>query len=91
MSGHFDEEDEGDMAAVGRVMAEQRKERHAGWKQQNFDLIKASGITHKVTNNGLEPAVSLHVYSPALVEMNRYEPQGDVLHLIESQLVGVDW
>ena len=27
---------------------------------------------HKVTNNALEPAVSLHVYAPALVEMNAY-------------------
>ncbi|MCW2804691.1 MAG: putative cysteine dioxygenase [Propionibacteriaceae bacterium] len=46
---------------------------------------------HKVTNNGLEPAVSLHVYSPALVEMNRYEPRGARLERVESQLVGVNW
>ena len=46
---------------------------------------------HKVTNNALEPAVSLHVYSPALVEMNAYEVDGDVLLLAESQLVGRNW
>ncbi len=36
---------------------------------------------HKVTNNALEPAVSLHVYSPALVEMNNYVRDGDRLRL----------
>jgi predicted metal-dependent enzyme (double-stranded beta helix superfamily) len=46
---------------------------------------------HRVTNDALEPAVSLHVYSPALVEMNAYDPNGDELRLVKSQLVGVDW
>jgi len=46
---------------------------------------------HKVTNNDVEPAVSLHVYSPALIEMNQYAPRGDVLDLVTSQLVGVNW
>jgi hypothetical protein len=43
---------------------------------------------HKVINNAWEPAVSLHVYAPALVEMNAYEVvDGDSLQLTESQLV----
>jgi len=46
---------------------------------------------HRVTNHDVEAAVSLHVYSPALVEMNRYQPRGDVLDLVDSQLVGVNW
>ena len=47
---------------------------------------------HKVTNNALEPAVSLHVYGPALVEMNAYQVvDGDRLQLAESQLVGRNW
>jgi predicted metal-dependent enzyme (double-stranded beta helix superfamily) len=46
---------------------------------------------HKVTNLDLEPAVSLHVYSPALVEMNQYSPDGQVLHLTNSQLIGLNW
>ena len=46
---------------------------------------------HKVTNNALEPAVSLHVYAPALVEMNGYTATGDRLSLSESQLVGLNW
>jgi hypothetical protein len=46
---------------------------------------------HKVTNDALEPAVSLHVYGPALVEMNQYEPSGNMLELVSSRLVGVNW
>ena len=47
---------------------------------------------HKVTNNALEPAVSLHVYAPALVEMNAYQVvDGDRLRLSDSQLVGRNW
>jgi predicted metal-dependent enzyme (double-stranded beta helix superfamily) len=46
---------------------------------------------HKVTNNGLEPAVSIHVYSPALVEMNSYAEDGPQLWQTGSQLIGVNW
>jgi len=46
---------------------------------------------HQVTNLGIEPAVSLHVYSPALVEMTTYAEDGPKLWEISSQLVGVDW
>ncbi len=46
---------------------------------------------HKVTNTELEPAVSVHVYSPALVEMNAYARTGDRLRLTGSSLVGVNW
>lgn len=46
---------------------------------------------HQVTNLGTVPAVSVHVYTPALTVMNRYrlEPQG-LLHLAADQ-VGADW
>jgi predicted metal-dependent enzyme (double-stranded beta helix superfamily) len=46
---------------------------------------------HQVTNQGVEPAVSLHVYAPALVEMHQYEAHGNALHVTNSQLVGVNW
>jgi len=46
---------------------------------------------HRVTNLALEPAVSLHVYAPALVEMNQYEKHGQSLRLTRSELVGVNW
>jgi hypothetical protein len=46
---------------------------------------------HQVSNGGLEPAVSVHVYAPSLVEMQQYEVRGDLLHAATSQLVGVNW
>ena len=46
---------------------------------------------HKVTNSRLEPAVSVHVYSPALVEMNSYAEDGPRLWQTGSQLIGVNW
>jgi hypothetical protein len=46
---------------------------------------------HRVANDSISPAVSLHVYAPALVEMNRYEQVGGLLELADSQLVGVNW
>jgi hypothetical protein len=30
-------------------------------------------------------------YSPALVEMHQYEARGDLLHVVNSQLAGVNW
>jgi predicted metal-dependent enzyme (double-stranded beta helix superfamily) len=46
---------------------------------------------HQVTNTGDVPAVSVHVYAPALTVMNRYrlEPPG-LRHLAVEQ-AGVDW
>jgi predicted metal-dependent enzyme (double-stranded beta helix superfamily) len=46
---------------------------------------------HQVTNTSAVPAVSVHVYIPALTMMNRYqlEPQG-LRHLAVEQ-AGVDW
>ena len=46
---------------------------------------------HKVTNTGLEPAVSIHVYAPALTQMNGYVREGDRLRHVESRLAGVAW
>lgn len=46
---------------------------------------------HQVANLGLEPAVSLHVYSPALVRMNTYRTDGNQLRLASSQLAGLNW
>jgi Cysteine dioxygenase type I len=46
---------------------------------------------HEVANRGVEPAVSVHVYAPSLVEMHYYQARGDLLHVANSQLVGVNW
>ncbi len=46
---------------------------------------------HRVTNEGPEAAVSLHVYAPALVEMNEYAVDGDRLRLVAAQRAGQSW
>jgi predicted metal-dependent enzyme (double-stranded beta helix superfamily) len=46
---------------------------------------------HRVANDGLAPAISLHVYSPGLVEMNYYQARAGLLLLAESKLAGVNW
>lgn len=46
---------------------------------------------HQVTNTGPEPAVSLHVYSPALREMTRYRVVEGRLRITAVERAGVDW
>lgn len=46
------EDDEGDMAAIGRAIDTERKERHAGWKVENTALLEASGLDFRSTNSG---------------------------------------
>jgi predicted metal-dependent enzyme (double-stranded beta helix superfamily) len=46
---------------------------------------------HHVSNCGLEPAVSLHVYAPELHEMNHFRREADLLWLVDSKLAGVNW
>lgn len=47
------EDDESDMAAIGRAIDTERKDRHENWKQQNFDILAASGLKYRVVNDGL--------------------------------------
>ena len=46
---------------------------------------------HRVANLGAEPAVSLHVYAPALRSMTRYLMEGDALRVAEVARAGVAW
>ncbi|MEX5719619.1 cysteine dioxygenase [Geodermatophilus maliterrae] len=46
---------------------------------------------HRVTNRGTRPAVSVHVYTPGLSTMNRYELAGGSLRHLGSERAGVDW
>ena len=46
---------------------------------------------HQVTNDGAEPAVSVHVYTPALREMNTYEVRAGRLLRTGTERAGVDW
>ena len=46
---------------------------------------------HQVTNASSEPAVSLHVYGPALRQMTRYRVEDGRLHVTAVERAGVDW
>ena len=46
---------------------------------------------HHVSNEGPDPAVSLHVYSPRLTEMTTYALSGTSLRPVDLQQKGVDW
>jgi predicted metal-dependent enzyme (double-stranded beta helix superfamily) len=55
--------------------------------------VRAFGTKHihRVTNLALEPAISLHVYSPALTSMTRYEMVGGSLRMLAVEQAGADW
>ena len=46
---------------------------------------------HQVTNEDSEPAVSVHVYTPALLRMNTYSVVEGLLLHTGSERAGVDW
>ncbi|HTY72107.1 MAG TPA: cysteine dioxygenase family protein [Actinomycetes bacterium] len=46
---------------------------------------------HRVTNTGTEPAVSVHVYSPAIATMTTYSVVGTSLATLGIERAGVDW
>ena len=60
---------------------------HRPGSQRTF----GSSYLHKVTNNDVEPAVSLHLYSPALTQMNEYVEVDGLLEAVYLQRVGQHW
>jgi predicted metal-dependent enzyme (double-stranded beta helix superfamily) len=46
---------------------------------------------HRVANTGVIPAISLHVYTPALVSMTRYRINDGRLLVAEVQRAGANW
>ncbi len=46
---------------------------------------------HRVVNLGTEPAVSVHVYAPAITSMTRYRLDPDGLRMVGVQSAGEDW
>ncbi|WP_270889762.1 cysteine dioxygenase [Pedococcus sp. 5OH_020] len=46
---------------------------------------------HNVTNLGERPALSVHVYSPALRGMTRYAVAGDTLEAVGVERAGEQW
>ncbi len=52
----------------------------------------ATGYVHEVANAGVENAVSLHVYGPALTSMTRYALDREgLLRETADERVGADW
>ena len=46
---------------------------------------------HQVTNTGGIPAVSVHIYTPGLTVMNRYQLEPSELSHVAVEQAGVDW
>ncbi len=46
---------------------------------------------HSVVNDGALPAISLHVYAPALTSMTRYEMVNGTLRALTTERAGADW
>ncbi len=46
---------------------------------------------HRVTNHGARPAISVHVYAPALTAMTRYRLHEGKLVVESMTRAGVDW
>ena len=46
---------------------------------------------HRMVNAGTVPAVSLHVYAPALTRMTRYELVDGALRALAVERAGADW
>ena len=46
---------------------------------------------HRVSNNGFEPAVSVHCYGPALTSMTRYDLTDGRLRIAEVARAGIAW
>jgi hypothetical protein len=66
---------------------------HTFHARLGVDRLRQFGThyVHQVTNDDAEPAVSVHVYTPALREMNTYEVAGDLLLRTGTEKAGVDW
>ena len=46
---------------------------------------------HDVSNRGRIPAISLHVYAPALTTMRRYERVDELLRQVSEERAGAAW
>ena len=46
---------------------------------------------HRVTNRSARPAISIHVYAPALTSMTRYRIGANGLDVAAVEKAGVQW
>jgi mannose-6-phosphate isomerase-like protein (cupin superfamily) len=92
---HTDWHDHGESAGAFVVVAGRVTEEVLGCPGRHFDAGSGRGFgvrhVHRVANTGPEPAVTLHVYAPALTSMTRYELVAGALHASEVQRAGSAW
>ena len=76
-----------------RVFATGPSGAHETTARLGGDRLRQFGehYVHEVTNDDDEPAVSVHVYTPALREMNTYDVRGGRLLRTGTEKAGVDW
>jgi predicted metal-dependent enzyme (double-stranded beta helix superfamily) len=46
---------------------------------------------HRITNRSTRPAISIHVYGPALTTMTRYRVSAEGLDMLAVEKAGVQW
>jgi predicted metal-dependent enzyme (double-stranded beta helix superfamily) len=46
---------------------------------------------HRITNVSGRPAISIHVYGPALTTMTRYRITAGALHVVAVEQAGIQW
>ena len=77
-----------------RVVAQRRTQPpHQSTADLSAGRVRHFGphYVHQVTNDGDRPAVSVHVYTPGLTWMNRYEITDGGLRRTGTERAGVDW
>jgi hypothetical protein len=76
-----------------RVVATGPSDVHEASARLGGDRLRQFGehYVHQVTNEDVEPAVSVHVYTPALREMNTYDVRNGLLLRTGTEKAGVDW
>jgi predicted metal-dependent enzyme (double-stranded beta helix superfamily) len=70
---------------LGEVRVNSRGLASTYWRRPDSVTWLAPGMVHDVAGAGVEPAVSIHAYSPPLREMNYYapDPRGR-LHMVRT-------
>jgi predicted metal-dependent enzyme (double-stranded beta helix superfamily) len=88
----------GAFVVVSGAITEKTVSTGRGGSEVGQDVVAAghgrrfgSHHVHQMTNNGRTPAMSIHVYGPALETMNRYELAGRQLRYVATDRAGVTW
>jgi mannose-6-phosphate isomerase-like protein (cupin superfamily) len=83
----------GSAGAFVVVSGQLREDTPNGSRRLTADMGRQFGARHihRVINDGAAPAVSVHVYAPALTMMTRYDVVGGDLRVRSVERAGADW